>query len=193
MQAIVDLAAAEEQANQNAWVNRWGLDRYSVAGQLVNASAGFVSRATELGINMITSPAAIDVALTGAAIPDPVKQAYARLLQDKASPEDMELLNQLVPRQSTPDKAWDILPRTWANEIARIQKTQQNIEWIKNKTDLSSIVDWRTATRLQETLANDAQRASALYDRGDYLSAAGTLIGASSKPEASTRMLCSSS
>ena len=177
IEALTQLATAEEEANKNAWVNKLGLDRYSVAGQAVNAAAGFTSRVADIWSNFVNAPAALDVALTGAAIPDEVKQAYARLLRDKASPEDMALLNQPLPGQSPVIEAMGRKPRTWGSEIARWQEAQQGIEKRSKELDISSITDKRAVARLQNDLALDAQQASRLYEQGDFVGAASTLIG----------------
>lgn len=174
---LTQVVAAEEEANKNAWVNKLEWDRDSLKGGLINAAAGFVSGAAKLGANLITAPAAIDLAWSVAAIPDEVKQAYARQRQNKASPEDIALLNQPMPGQSSTAEDLDNKPRTWADEIAHWQRIEGDIKKIKNAMDFSSITDNREKIRLQENLANDAKQASALYDQGDYLGAASTLIG----------------
>jgi hypothetical protein len=96
VQALMEAFAAKEQKLRGTTIGRLGLDERGFVGGAVNQAMGAVATGYRMLGEARTAPNTLLNNAREAGIPDSVREADARRLQGKATPEDMELLAQPV-------------------------------------------------------------------------------------------------
>lgn len=131
-------------------IEKMGYSPDSPFGEAINMGASLVSGASRLAGNLATLPVDAISGMAQATVPDEMVQAYNRSQRNEASPEDLALLNQVVPGD-------DGIPQTYLQRIEGTKGLQDVGKTVDDFFDITSIVDTTKRDRLSRDIKEETK------------------------------------